>query len=132
MTKKIVTLGILMMMGTVSLLAESKIEKFKVNGNCNMCENRIETAANSVEGVQAADWDQRTNMMTVSIDESKANLTMVQMAIAKAGHDAGIHRAKDEVYRKLHGCCKYERAKAEKEPTKVPASAPERHGGHNH
>jgi hypothetical protein len=34
------------------------------------------------------------------------------MAIANAGHDTEMHKATDEAYNKLPGCCKYERAKA--------------------
>lgn len=33
----------------------------------------------------------------------------IQKAIAKVGHDAGKHKASDEVYDRLPGCCKYER-----------------------
>ena len=31
------------------------------------------------------------------------------MAIAKAGHDTDMHKAKDEVYNELPSCCKYDR-----------------------
>ena len=31
------------------------------------------------------------------------------MAIAKAGHDTDMHKAKDEVYNELPDCCIYER-----------------------
>jgi hypothetical protein len=31
------------------------------------------------------------------------------MAIANSGHDTKMHKASDEVYDKLPGCCKYER-----------------------
>ena len=29
------------------------------------------------------------------------------IAVAKSGHDTDMHRASDEAYAKLHGCCKY-------------------------
>ena len=33
------------------------------------------------------------------------------MAIAKVEHDTDMHKATDEVYDNLPGCCKYERPK---------------------
>jgi hypothetical protein len=36
------------------------------------------------------------------------------MAIADAGHDTPMHKAKDEVYEKLPACCKYDRTEPEK------------------
>ncbi|MGQ7871072.1 heavy-metal-associated domain-containing protein [Sunxiuqinia sp. sy24] len=110
MRTKVMMLAILMMMGAGTLLAQNKTEKFKVKGNCGMCEKRIEKAAKSVEGVTLADWDKKTKMMDVSFDESKTDVHKVQMAIAKVGHDTPMHKAKDEVYSELPGCCQYDRS----------------------
>ena len=112
-------------MGTMSLFAQSKTEKFKVFGNCSMCEKTIEKAANAVEGVTSADWDKTTKMMNVTFDKSKTNLHKVHMAIAKVGYDTEMHKANDEVYNKLPGCCKYDRAKSDKKVHKS-------HEGHKH
>ena len=95
-------------MTTVTAQTE-KQETFKVAGNCGMCETRIEKAAKSVDGVLAADWDKETKMVEVKFDSDKANIHKVHMAIAQAGHDTEMHKASDEVYDKLPGCCKYER-----------------------
>jgi hypothetical protein len=48
-------------------------------------------------------------MIKVSFDGSKTDVHKVHMAIAKVGHDTEMHKAKDEVYSKLPGCCKYDR-----------------------
>ena len=93
----------------MTLFAQSKTEKFKVYGNCGMCEKRIETAAKSVEGVSAADWNTETKMIEVSFDTTKTDVHKIHMAIAKAGHDTEMHKATDEAYNKLPGCCHYER-----------------------
>lgn len=95
---------------------------FKVSGNCGMCENRIEKAAKSVDGVSAADWSKETKMVDVSFDASKTDIQKVQMAIAKVGHDTEIHKAKDETYNVLPECCQYDRATINKED----------HSGHKH
>ena len=91
---------------------QAKTKKFKVYGNCGMCESRIEKAAKSVDGVTAANWSQETKMLELTYDESKTNIHKAHLAIAKVGHDTDIHKAKDEVYNNLPGCCKYDRPKA--------------------
>ena len=95
MKTKMFSLIALMLFTITTLMAQTeKKEKFLVAGNCGMCENRIESAAKSVEGVSAADWNKETKMLQVSYDTSKAN---------------------DEAYDKLPACCKYERLTADKE-----------------
>ncbi len=102
----------LLVVGTSTLFASSKTEKFKVYGNCGMCESRIEKAALSIEGVTKADWNKETKMIEVSFDNSKTDIHKIHMAIAKVGHDTELQKANDEAYGKLHGCCKYERKKS--------------------
>jgi copper chaperone CopZ len=82
---------------------------FEVNGNCEQCKKRIEKAAFSVSGVKMALWNIETHEMTVIINEEKCSLLDVKKAIAKIGHDTKEVKATDEVYEKLHTCCKYER-----------------------
>ena len=112
MKTKVLSLAALFMMGALSVFAGNKTEKIKVYGNCGMCEKRIEKAAGAVDGVSKADWDKETKMLQVTFDDAKTNIHKVHMAVAKAGHDTGMHKAKDEVYNDLPGCCKYERPKA--------------------
>jgi periplasmic mercuric ion binding protein len=95
--------------GGHSSVAKLADEKFKVNGNCSMCEERIEAAALSVAGVVSAGWDNKTKIIEISLDESKTNVHEVHKAIAKAGHDTDMHKADDADYDKLHTCCKYDR-----------------------
>ena len=114
------------LIGTLAVFAQSKTEKFEVKGNCGMCEKRIEKAANSVEGVTKAEWDKETEMMTVTFNEDQTNVHKVHMAVAKAGHDTKMHKASDETYEKLPGCCKYDRS--EKKDDKDDKD----HHGHQH
>ncbi len=88
---------------------EVKIEKFKVYGNCGMCENRIEKAASGLDGVTKADWDQETLMLEVTFNKEKLKIDDIHQAIADVGHDTEKVKADDEVYNALPGCCKYER-----------------------
>lgn len=107
--KLLFTMVTFLIAGTMVFAQEMKTEKFKVYGNCGMCESRIEKAAKSVDGVSKADWDKETKMIEIAFDKSKTDVHKVHMAIAKAGHDTDMHKAKDETYDALPGCCKYER-----------------------
>src|SRR6056297_1507626 len=111
------------LMTTAVVFAGEKTEKFKVYGNCGMCEKTIEKATKSVDGVSTADWNKETKMIEVKFDDSKTNVHKVHMAIAKAGYDTKMHKASDEAYEKLPACCKYERADARKSDS---------HKGHSH
>ncbi|MCC7244141.1 MAG: heavy-metal-associated domain-containing protein [Saprospiraceae bacterium] len=84
--------------------------KFKVYGNCGMCEKRIEKAA-KIEGVISADWDKETHMISVVFDEKRVKPSQIHAAIAAVGHDTDKVRADDSVYASLHECCQYDRAK---------------------
>ncbi|MFN2396540.1 MAG: heavy-metal-associated domain-containing protein, partial [Bacteroidales bacterium] len=68
-------------------LAPAEKTEFKVYGACGMCESRIEKAAKSVDGVNAADWNRETKMLTIDYDDAKVNLDNVHKKIAEAGHD---------------------------------------------
>jgi mercuric ion binding protein len=88
----------------------SKTESFKVFGNCELCQTRIETAVKE-EGASSASWDKDTKMLTVTYDPSKTSRDKLSKKLASVGHDTEKYRAPDDVYDKLPACCHYERAK---------------------
>ena len=108
-TKIALSLLMLLALGFSAFAQNAKTEKFKVYGNCGMCEIRIEKAANSVDGVKSTDWDKETKMIKVSFDPGKTDLHKIHIAITDAGHDTEMHKASNEVYEKLPVCCKYDR-----------------------
>ena len=122
MKTKVLSLVALFMMGAVSVFAADKTEKIEVKGNCGMCESRIEKAVKAIDGVSKADWSKETKQLEVTFDDSKTSLDKVEVAIAKVGHDTPHHKASTEVYDKLPGCCKYDRAEEKADP----------HAGHKH
>lgn len=81
--------------------------EFRVEGLCEMCEERIETSAMSVRGVESATWDVDKKMLHLAFNKSLTTLDTVQKAIAQAGHDNGKYRAPDDVYKNLPECCLY-------------------------
>lgn len=95
------------MLGTAAF-AQTKTDKIKVLGNCGMCKKRIETGLKS-DAITSAIWDKDSKFLTVSYDSSKTNNAAIQQKIADLGHDTEKAKAKNEVYDKLPGCCKYDR-----------------------
>jgi len=79
----------------------------KVEGNCEMCKDRIEKAAMSVKGVSSAMWDSSDKVLHLNFNKSQTSLSAISKAVAKAGHDTEKDKADDKVYNALPGCCKY-------------------------
>lgn len=79
----------------------------KVNGNCEMCKQRIEEAAKSLSGVFSAQWDSKTQMLHLNFDDKKVQLNTIAQTLAKAGHDNEKYKASDAIYNQLPECCKY-------------------------
>jgi len=104
-----VVLTIVLLLGVNQLKAQNETEKFRVLGKCDTCEERIEKAAKSVDGVQTADWNRKTKVIEIVFDKKKTNLHKIHMAIVKAGYDTDKHKAKSKAYHHLPGCCKFDR-----------------------
>lgn len=114
--KKIIAIIVMTLLGFTASAQEettknnknAKVE-FHVSGNCEMCKARIEKAAYGVSGVKTADWHIDNATLYLIMNEKKTDITMIQNAIAKVGHDTQGVKATDEDYDKLHSCCAYER-----------------------
>ncbi len=107
-------LATIFILGGFSIQAQDKLNKnakyeFEVNGNCDMCQGRIQKAAFSVSGVKSASWSVETHKLNLILNEEKANILDVKKAVAKAGYDTEEVKATQENYSKLPGCCQYER-----------------------
>lgn len=89
-------------------LFAQKQASFQVSGNCGMCKSRIEKAAKEA-GATTATWNEDSKQLNVSF-ASSTSVQAIQKKIAAVGHDNAGAKASDDVYNKLHGCCKYERS----------------------
>lgn len=78
-----------------------------VSGSCEMCKERIENAALSLNGVIQATWEIKTQKLRVTFDTSRIGLDEIHGAIAGAGHDTERMKADDAVYNALPECCLY-------------------------
>lgn len=102
---------------------------FGVRGNCGMCKNTIEKAANSVEGVTAANWDVDKKKIDVSFDSSKTDAMAIHNAIAASGYDTEKVAGNEEAYDGLPGCCKYDHNMAMNQSGEIKADD---HSNHDH
>ena len=91
--------------------ADGKETTFKVYGNCEMCEKTIEGSLKDNGGVNSADWNKDTKMITVSYDPAKTQENEIHKQIAASGYDTELEKGNDQAYEGLHECCKYNRKK---------------------
>jgi hypothetical protein len=101
---------ILLSTTTFAQIKNSKTESLKVYGNCGMCKEKIEKAGTQ-KNISKTVWSEETAMATVTYDAKKTNSDAILKKIALVGYDSDNFLAPDAVYKKLHGCCKYERVK---------------------
>lgn len=99
-------LGLLISFYTYSQNNAVKTTTIAVKGNCEQCKKRIENAAD-IKGVKISNWDEKTQVLTVTFNSEKVSQEQIEAAIAKSGHDAGTSKATDAAYKKLPGCCQY-------------------------
>lgn len=82
-------------------------ESFLVDGNCNMCKNRIETATLKLNGVKYVNWDSKSSNFSIIYNTKKVTIDEIRSKIAEVGHDNGEYKASLETYDKLPNCCRY-------------------------
>ena len=82
-------------------------DTFEVSGNCEMCKKRIESATLSLKGVKYVSWSPQSKNFSIIYNNAKVSIDDVKKRIADVGHDNSAYKATDEVYKNLHGCCKY-------------------------
>ena len=91
----------------LSFVANGQELSIKVYGACGMCQERIESNAENVIGVNSASWEQEENLLTVSYAAGLFQENELHQKMASIGHDTDKIKSSDEVYDNLHGCCKY-------------------------
>jgi len=105
--KKIIVI-LVFLVGTVGF-SQSKNAKLtlEVDGVCEMCKKRIETACIKTKGVKSAVWNVETHKLSLVYNEFKTDVKTIKKSIVAVGHDTEGMKASDEAYNNLHGCCKY-------------------------
>ena len=90
-----------------SFVANGQDLAIKVYGACGMCQERIESNALNVIGVNTASWDQDIMLLTITYTDGFFQEQELHNKMASIGHDTDKVKSTDEVYDNLHGCCKY-------------------------
>lgn len=108
--KNIILFCLLVLSGTASAQsgkpAKDTTVHFKVYGACEMCKERIETAANG-RGVKKADWEVESKILSLTFNPSETSLDKIKNRILGVGHDLETKKAKEVVYNDLPECCRY-------------------------
>lgn len=104
--KYVLTLVALIFSASLFSQSTTKTIKFKVDGVCGMCKERIESALD-VKGVKYASWDKNTHICEVVFKTDKISEEKIHQLVAGVGHDTEKVKASSEAYNKVHGCCKY-------------------------
>ncbi|MDO8999702.1 MAG: DUF3347 domain-containing protein [Bacteroidota bacterium] len=99
-------------------IKNAKTVTVKIDGNCEMCEKTIESAANQKK-VVSLDWNKDTKQATISYDDSKTNPDEILKRVALAGYDNEKFLAPGDAYAGLPGCCKYDRNRKKSEIEKT-------------
>lgn len=112
-------LGVMLFVVTLSVKAQEKKSKnakytIEVNGNCELCQKRIQKAALAVNGVKMASWNVETHKLDLTFNKEKTSIAAIKKAIAKVGHDTDAVKSTQEDYDNLHHCCKYDREELKK------------------
>ncbi|MBQ0907772.1 DUF3347 domain-containing protein [Flavobacterium sp. F-328] len=128
--KIMIAITVLLSTTSNAQIKNAKTENVKIHGNCGMCETKIEKAGN-IKKIANVDWNQDTQMATITFDATKTNQDEVLKRIALVGYDSDKFLAPDDVYSNLHGCCQYERvAKIPAKETTTAMTSNEDHSTH--
>ncbi len=82
----------------------------KVNGICEMCKHRIETAVKNQPGVWSTYWNVDSKILVVKYDRATVYQKKIEQRIAAFGCDTENLKASDKLYAALPDCCHYPRA----------------------
>lgn len=77
-------------------------------GNCSLAKTKIDSAA-KLNGVEKAEWDQESKLLTLRYDSTRVSLDMILKSVSLTGFDNEMYFADDYSYEQLPDSCKYER-----------------------
>ena len=106
MKSKNLFLVLLLFIATPLVSQTNDTIKFKTDGVCGMCKDRIEDALDK-KGISFSNWDVDSHETTVIFNPAKITPDKIHQLIANVGHDTELKTAPDNAYNSVHGCCKY-------------------------
>ena len=100
--------GSVLLSSCAAQMKNTRTVSLRIDGDCGMCEKRIEDAAN-VKGEVQVNWDPDTKQATIAFDSTRTNLDAILKRISLAGYDTPNYLAPDAAYAQLPSCCQYDR-----------------------
>lgn len=84
----------------------TEMVQFKTSAVCDMCKSRLEKSMAYEKGVQAANLDVPSKVLTVTYNPAKTSAEVLRTAVQKTGYDADNVTADARAYDRLPECCK--------------------------
>lgn len=78
----------------------------KTSAVCDMCKARLEKAMAYEKGVQQAQLDVASKILTVTYRPEKTTPAALRAAVQQTGYDADDQQAETRAYDRLPDCCK--------------------------
>ncbi|GIV26660.1 MAG: hypothetical protein KatS3mg027_0474 [Bacteroidia bacterium] len=108
---KTLSVALIILFSTAIINAQNKnnsviTQTLHVKGNCGQCKERIESAVD-VKGVKYAEWNKKTQILTITYKPSIISIDEIKNKILKVGHDVDSLQADEKAYQKLPDCCKF-------------------------
>lgn len=98
---------IILLLAGHQAISQKKVEAtIYVDGVCDMCKKRIETALD-MPGILFAEWDKNTHLLKVVYRPKKMTEDSIHRIVNNVGHDTEKSKAPDEIYYRLADCCHY-------------------------
>ncbi len=105
---KAITLFVFTFLFSILFAQDNKVvqAEFSVSGICGMCKSRIEKAL-KIEEVRYVKWDKNSKILKTAFLYPAVTADSLQKRIAAVGHDTENHKAPNDIYKNLPGCCLY-------------------------
>lgn len=100
--RNISLLGLLFI--SIVAFAKNQTISFKVDGFCEDCKEKIETALD-VPGISYAEWNIESKMLTVRYNDKKITEDKIHTIIADTGYSTDQKKANPTAQEKLDKCC---------------------------
>jgi copper chaperone CopZ len=102
--KKLVIIFAFVAFGVAANAQTEKVE-IKTSAICGMCKDAIERDLAFEKGVNSADLDLETKIVTVEYNAKKTNPEKIKTRITKVGYNADDKKRDPKAYAKLPACC---------------------------
>lgn len=79
--------------------------KIKTSSQCDQCKERIEKAINKLSGINNANLDVDSKILTVNYRTAETNPDEIRKKVSDTGYDADDIPANPRAYKKLPKCC---------------------------